>query len=350
MGRRRAMRTDPQDGAILLFVLLVLAMLVPVAILSTRTVQVDLSGSSRLRNGVQAESLALSGIRMVHWALARDLEKDTERAVFVDHVGEDWASFFDSEGRGAGGFETGEVAGRIVDEQSRFPINRLLDGNGTVRPEYEQTLRNLLEGPLFELEPEAAGELIASIADWMDDDSDLRSENSAEEEQYREAGVMCGPRNAPFMSLDELRLVYGMTDDVFNGRDGMPGLKDLVTTAIFDMVNINSADIFVLQAMARDIPQDTALEVARAMVAFRVDPWHHDFLDRGDWYREVAVDGAGFVSFPLGGTSTSLFRAEVEGRVGGVSRRALGLFSRANRYGEDVSDADVVELDRLELQ
>jgi general secretion pathway protein K len=341
---------ERESGAILLFVLAMLAVLVPLAVAGIRTVQVDLSGAARYRNGVQAESLALSGLHLARFVLARDLERDTERAVFVDHPGEEWAGSDLSQSDWMPDLVTGSVKIEIRDEQSGFPVNKLVDENGTMREDYVLSFVHLLQGPLFELENEEAMLLTAAIVDWMDEDDSVRVENSAEKAFYQEAGRECGPRNGPLESVEELRLVRWMEDEIYFGREGRPGLRDLVSVQDFDLVNINTADIFILQALASDIDQDSALDLARAMVDYRSDSWHQEFLDRSDWYRDVAAVGAGFVSFPQGKTSSSLFSARVTGRVGGVERTAWGLFSRADRFGEDAADQDVVVLERVEIR
>jgi general secretion pathway protein K len=56
--------------------------------------------------------------------------------------------------------------------------------------------------------------LVDAILDWRDSD-DFQRLNGAEDSDYRIAGLPYGTKDAPFDSVDELRLVLGMTNDLF---------------------------------------------------------------------------------------------------------------------------------------
>lgn len=57
--------------------------------------------------------------------------------------------------------------------------------------------------------------LLNAILDWRDVDDDTRTQG-AEKRQYKLAGLTYGPSNAPFQSLEELQLVLGMNETLFN--------------------------------------------------------------------------------------------------------------------------------------
>ncbi|WP_417615062.1 general secretion pathway protein GspK [Oceanisphaera sp.] len=56
--------------------------------------------------------------------------------------------------------------------------------------------------------------LVDAIMDWRDGD-DLRRLNGAEADDYLAAGLDYGPGNAPFLAVDELLRVLGMTPDIY---------------------------------------------------------------------------------------------------------------------------------------
>lgn len=87
----------------------------------------------------------------------------------------------------------------LVDEASKLNLNRAS----------AETLQGL---------PGMTAEFAAAIVDWRDDNSDL-SESGAENENYQRLvpARMC--KNAPFESVDELRLVYGATLEILYGED-----------------------------------------------------------------------------------------------------------------------------------
>jgi general secretion pathway protein K len=57
--------------------------------------------------------------------------------------------------------------------------------------------------------------IIGAILDWRDQD-DLLSIEGAEKKEYRDAGLKYQPRNKPFQTVEELQMVLGMDERVFN--------------------------------------------------------------------------------------------------------------------------------------
>lgn len=62
---------------------------------------------------------------------------------------------------------------------------------------------------------ELQGKLVGAIMDWRDAD-DLINLNGAEKDQYKRAGLKYGPRNKPFQSFEELQMVLGMDEKIYN--------------------------------------------------------------------------------------------------------------------------------------
>lgn len=96
----------------------------------------------------------------------------------------------------------------LVDEASKLSLN-------TATP------------AMLELLPRMTPELAAAIVDWRDQDSEI-TEMGAEEDTYllRNPAYYC--KNAPFESLDELRLVNGAEAEILYGEDlNRNGVLDL---------------------------------------------------------------------------------------------------------------------------
>lgn len=66
--------------------------------------------------------------------------------------------------------------------------------------------------------PRMTAALAAAVVDWRDTDSDT-SENGAEDEIYGRLNPPYRCKNAPFESIEELRLVYGFTYDILYDED-----------------------------------------------------------------------------------------------------------------------------------
>ena len=71
---------------------------------------------------------------------------------------------------------------------------------------------------MLELLPNMTPELAAAIIDWRDADSDV-STNGAEAEAYLRLPEPYLPKDGPFETVEELRLVYGMTPELLYGED-----------------------------------------------------------------------------------------------------------------------------------
>jgi general secretion pathway protein K len=99
-------------------------------------------------------------------------------------------------------FDGAKVTVAIQDELGRIDLNHADEG--------------LLIG-LFQsvgLDASAASRLVDKILDWRES-SGLKHLNGATPQDYRAAGFAYRPRNGPFQSVDELKLVMDMTPELF---------------------------------------------------------------------------------------------------------------------------------------
>lgn len=114
--------------------------------------------------------------------------------------------------------------------------------------------------------------LVDALRDYSDPD-DLRRLNGAERAQYRAAGRIDLPRNAPLVSVQELRDVYGWREQVGLWRH--PAWLDLVATTGAPPLNLNTAPWQVIASLPEVTP-----DVARAIVARReLEPVDVAWLD-----------------------------------------------------------------------
>lgn len=85
---------------------------------------------------------------------------------------------------------------------------------------------NTASAEMLEFLPGMTPALAAAIVDWRDNNTEP-SPNGAEDETYQRLGTPYRCKNAPFDSLDELRLVFGMHPDVLSGEDAnLNGILD----------------------------------------------------------------------------------------------------------------------------
>jgi type II secretory pathway component PulK len=88
---------------------------------------------------------------------------------------------------------------------------------GLVDEASKLNLNNVTAAMLEEL-PRMTPELAAAIIDWRDADSTV-SDGGAEDDIYQRLNPPYHCKNAPFESIDELRLVYGMDMETLFGND-----------------------------------------------------------------------------------------------------------------------------------
>ena len=123
------------------------------------------------------------------------------------------------------------VIWRMEDEERKLPLNtapaealaRLFAQTGGVRPDDAKALAD-------------------AVIDWRDDDTDPQP-NGAEDFYYTGLRAPYECKDAPFENVEELRLIKGMTDDVY------ARVAPYVTVFGSGAVNINSAREEVLHAL-----------------------------------------------------------------------------------------------------
>jgi general secretion pathway protein K len=177
-----------QNGIALVLVLWVISLLAVIAgsfAFSMRT-NTQLAGNRVAQ--ARAQTLADAGIHRGLYELYR-ARADGERwkANGAQHA-------FDLEG--------GHVTVTMVSESA------FIDLNTAAEP--------LLKGLLISagLDDEGAARLLDAIVDWRDAD-ELPRTQGAERDQYQAAGLKYLPTNKPFVDVEELRMVLGMTAELF---------------------------------------------------------------------------------------------------------------------------------------
>ena len=113
-------------------------------------------------------------------------------------------------------FDDGVFQVTVTDEMNRINANYCGLGRGL---ECKTMMELLLSGPaertFLEKKKTNAKEIAANIRDWVDfNETAEEGSSSGETEPYSNRMPRVGPKNAPFDSLDELRMVAGWDDDL----------------------------------------------------------------------------------------------------------------------------------------
>ena len=309
-----------QSGAALILVLLLVSILVVLVVETMRAMQVEGAGARHFQNSLQAEGVAKSGLNLAKALLAEDLAENE-----VDHLGEPWAQVVAEPDKLQVALpEGGTLEGKVEDEAGKFPINYLVNEEGKLQDIYQQVLTRMLTNNPFQLEQEEAQGLVNAISDWLDKDDESTGELGAEADYYQNLEYPYECKNGPLTTLAELRLVRGMSEELYLGTGENPGLREVLTVHSNGKVNLNTAGPLVLKALVgQDISEDTAEAWAESVVAYREEPMHWDFLGEPDWYRN-RMAGYNDISLPpeLIATQSNHFSVTLTGKAG-VGRKSI---------------------------
>lgn len=230
--RRPASARSPRRGVALLVVLLVTAILTVVVLDFAQSSRIDFYIASNIQNGMRAYYMAKSGVQVAEGALLKDIQDNEE-----DHFGEEWNNPLYSNIPLS---DTELISVEITDESGKFNLNHLVTVAGRVNEFNLDVFRQLL------VEYDIDAKIGDAIVDWIDEDTDALSGGGVEEQFYGySAMVPAGitPKNGHFASLAELRMVAGVTDDVFQK------LSETCTIYSDHKYNINTIDEKVLRAL-----------------------------------------------------------------------------------------------------
>src|SRR5262249_18023672 len=131
----------------------------------------------------------------------------------------------------------GRFSYHITDEESGLNLNQATA---------EQLHRHLRERCVEREKRDGVG---GSIQDWREP-NELHPLNGARSDYYLNLPAPAKPKNADFESVDELRLVRGVTPQIFFGTPDKPGLGEYLTVdATGRRINANTASDLLLRAL-----------------------------------------------------------------------------------------------------
>jgi general secretion pathway protein K len=231
---------------ITLLVMVILAVLIHRFTFATR---VHLAAASNLRDQLQAECLARSGMEAALTIMEQDEEPE------VDHLGEPWALFRGSEDLDSVEMPEGSFGVRIQDESAKVNINLLITSDGSPDPFILDQIGRLLE--IFDLTPDR----IDALLDWLDPDDDRRTEG-AENSDYQALERPYPCRNGPLRTVGEMQLIMGWGDILDVRLEDGTALVDCFTVGPTEGgVNINTASEVVLQSLDSEIDEFVSSDI-----------------------------------------------------------------------------------------
>ncbi|MBL7555772.1 MAG: general secretion pathway protein GspK [Bdellovibrionaceae bacterium] len=229
-------------------------------------------------------------------------------------------------------------ATKITDEGSKIDITNLASPSETLREITKKQLIALFENKIKDDEEFSKNyngyrfdTLVNNIADWMS--SKNESLNGGDKKSgYRDRGTDTFPPNRNFRTIQEIRLVTGMTDEFYQI------LEPQVTIYGVKGLNPNTATSAVLQSIDPTITKEIAAEVIKRRTDEQLGP----FKDAASFWQFLEEKGARLSinkeEFPINTDSYSSFRINVIGEYGGSKREVDVITLDMNKVAEAINE------------
>jgi general secretion pathway protein K len=311
-----------EKGIALILTITLISLIVILTMQFSKSIRSGLYETASFDDGIRLGAIAKSGFNCALAVLYED-------SADVDSFNDDWAELNQYSSYSAGLFDDGGRFEIHVDDLAgNIQINRLISSTGEKKGEYNEKQKELLirflRLPAFNLEEEAANDILDAIKDWMDEDDEATS-FGAEDSYYQSLENPYSCRNAPFESLDELLLVKGITRELFYGTDEAPGISDYLTVVGDGKININTADPVVLEALSDDL-DSTMIE---EMVEYRSSDKND--LDKADWYKSALGTSEDYIDSTLLTTKSSYFEITSRGLRDDRGKGVIGAVRRSGK-------------------
>ena len=233
-----------QSGVALIMVLLAMALVVMLASGMTQQQSVRVFRASHYLAQQQGHSVALGAEAFARQILVRDFEEDKENNAMVDSNDEFWAqnaAILPLDDNGVAEVQIDGLGGKIN-------LNDLIHANGQVDPLVRDRITRLFQ--VLEITTLNVDALI----DWIDPDDQTTSAYGAEDGQYLMQDPAYRAGNQPFVTVSELRLIDGMTEEAYQAL--RPHVTALPVAGLG--INVNTASAAVLRSLHEELTQAQA--------------------------------------------------------------------------------------------
>jgi general secretion pathway protein K len=305
-----------ERGFALLAVILVLALLSVVVTEFAFTMRLEASMVRSYRDAVLGRNLAEAGIQQailetLNESNVHGLDEDGQIVFYTIPAGSTQLKRLDSLPRKDVALGAGTFSYRITDEERRLNVN------AGQRDRFDRLLLQL------KVDKQERDIVLDSIDDWRDT-NDTAKANGAENDYYLKLPVPYTARNGNFQDTAELLQVRGITPEMYYGKEGAPGLQELVTARSRGNVNLNTAPREVLAAVGF-----SDAEISEIMQTRVKTPYTSAAMTRFGG-RRVTI-------------SSTTFRIEAEGSIGGdVKTRLVAIVQKTPGSGTSTPNIAVL--------
>ncbi len=182
------LKNNSQHGIAIIIVLWVITLLTLIAASFVTVMRSDIQVVTNSMSRAKAEAAAHAGIQRAMFELFKPV--NTPERWAADGVPREWS------------YQGAAITITMNDEAGKIDINTAS----------EALLRSLFQSQ--GLTPDEAVAMVDAMYDWRDPDT-VKRLHGAEEAEYLAAGLKYKPANAPFQTIEELKLVLGMTPQIY---------------------------------------------------------------------------------------------------------------------------------------
>ncbi len=216
-----------------------------------------------------------------------------------------------------------QFSSQISSESGKIDINDLGSPSEGIRNKTREQILTLFSTKLRDQSPFAKkyanfrfNELVNDIADWVDPDKTRIDGGAAESSRYPEMRNDFIPPNQAFKTMEELHMIYGMTDEIFEI------LKPAITLYGGKGINVNYADKATLMALDVKMTDEVVEQILRRRSDIALGG---PFKDEQDFFGFLSGYGIDTTTFneerlPLYYDSEINFNVSCIGIVGNVQR------------------------------
>lgn len=265
------MRKVDERGVALLLALLVLTLLVALILEFDAEARREYREAAAFRDNFKASMLTRAAVQAARAVLQQDFLRDKQAGELFDGPLDLWAIPIKNYAIG-----DGLLSAQIEDERGKLNLNDLaaVAGDELQKKTKIQRVRRLFE--LLQINPD----LVDALVDWVDQDENPQPAG-AESLYYQSQKPAYRAADSALSALGDLRLVKGFTPDI------VERLSRYVTVYPPEggaLVNLNTADPIVIQALDPAITQTMAMGIVQGRpFKTKVD------LDRIGSFKEIGA-------------------------------------------------------------
>ncbi len=258
-----------EQGVALLLALLVLTLLTALILEFDAEARREYREAAAFRDSYKADMLTRAAVKATRAVLMQDFLRERVTGEKFDALTDIWAMPIKNYLIG-----DGLLTAQIEDERGKLNLNDLIATSGGDLEQKKKIFRVKRLFELLQLNPN----LVDAVVDWLDQD-DVPQPSGAESSYYQSQKPPYRAANGPLPALGDLRLVKGFTQEIIDR------LARYVTVYPMEgggVVNLNTADLIVIQCLNERITQSMAMEVVQGRpYRTKVD------LDRISSFQEV---------------------------------------------------------------